>query len=261
MPAATKMHRLVHNKFGTGFRADKPDFRDVYFKDTLYKKGLKIDNQIDWTSRIGPCWDQGDIGSCVAHGVGSLVAYVNPNYMPSRLKLYYDGRVIEKTVSIDSGLEIRDGVKAAVTVGVCPESMWAYDTSKFKKKAPAACYTKANDKFITKYSRVNNTIDEMLNCLQQGSPIVIGATLYESFESDTVAKNGVVPMPTTREQTIGGHCTAIYGADVSRKMFLVRNSWGTDWGIHDGKHNGYYWFPFAYAENTDLVSDCWMITQ
>lgn len=261
MPSATKMHKVFHGKFGSGLRPDKPDFRDYYFKDTKYKQGLSIPNVVDWRSRIEAPWDQGQIGSCVAHGTGSLIKYVYPDLMPSRLKIYYDGRVFENTTRIDSGLEIRDGIKAVV-YGVCQEKLWPYVESKFKNKPSATCYATKNEKFITEYSRVGKSsdsasiLDEMLNCLTQGSPIVFGSTLYESFESDAVAKSGVVPMPTTREQTLGGHCMAIYGFNKSKKLFTVRNSWGTDWG-----DNGYCYIPFDYLTNTDLTSDMWMINK
>lgn len=262
MAAATRLHRVVHNKFGTGMRADQPDFRDRYFKDTKYKAGLSIDDTVDWRNRIGMCWDQGEIGSCVAHGVGSLIIYVYPELMPSRLKIYYDGRAIEKTTRIDSGLEIRDGVKATVKDGVCQEAMWPYDVAKFKRKPPAKCYSTKNEKLITEYARVGKSnkdsdiLDEMLNCLQQGSPIVFGSMLYESFESDSVAQTGIVPMPNTREKSIGGHCLAAYGFNKSKKTFIVRNSWGVDWG-----DNGYCHMPFDYLINNDLTSDLWMITR
>lgn len=257
---SAKRHHIAGNRYG-GFRADQPDFRDYYFKDTKYKIGLAIPDQIDWRKRLEACWDQGELGSCVSHGVGSVIKYVYPDLMPSRLKIYYDGRVFEKTTRQDSGLEIRDGIKAAV-FGVCPESMWPYDISKFKKKPLAACYSKKNERFITEYARVGKTskpsdiLDEMLNCLTQGSPIVFGTMLYESFESDSVAKSGILQMPQTKEKPLGGHCMAAYGANKTKKTFIVRNSWGTDWG-----DNGYIHMPFDYLINTDLTSDSWMITR
>jgi hypothetical protein len=46
----------------------------------------------------------------------------------------------------------------------------------------------------------------MRGCLAEGYPFVLGFTVYESFESDTVAQTGIVPMPRSGEQVLGGHC-------------------------------------------------------
>ena len=40
-------------------------------------------------------------------------------------------------------------------------------------------------------------------------------------------------------------------------VFIVRNSWGADWG-----DNGYCYMPYDYVMNPDLnLGDCWMIQQ
>ena len=42
--------------------------------------------------------------------------------------------------------------------------------------------------------------------------MVIGIMVYESFESDAVAKNGIVPMPNlATEQLLGGHDILVVG--------------------------------------------------
>jgi C1A family cysteine protease len=91
--------------------------------------------------------------------------------------------------------------------------------------------------------------------LATGLPIVIGFTVYESFESSTVASTGMVPMPGHHEKQVGGHCVVLVGYDDSQSMFIVRNSWGTSWGMA-----GYFMMPYAYLTNPRLSSDFWMAT-
>jgi C1A family cysteine protease len=78
--------------------------------------------------------------------------------------------------------------------------------------------------------------------------------VYESFESDAVAQSGVVPMPSSGEKVLGGHCMLVVGYDASARVFIVRNSWGKSWGM-----KGYCTMPFEYLLNTNLASDFWTL--
>jgi C1A family cysteine protease len=78
--------------------------------------------------------------------------------------------------------------------------------------------------------------------------------VYDSFESPEVASTGEVPMPGADEQLRGGHAVLAVGYDDSTQRFLVRNSWGDQWG--DG---GYFTMPYEYLTNPDLAQDFWAI--
>ena len=94
----------------------------------------------------------------------------------------------------------------------------------------------------------------MQNCLASGFPIIIGISVYESFESAAVAQTGIVPMPSTSEKCLGGHALLCVGYDQTKKTFLIRNSWGTDWGMA-----GYCEIPYDYILNPDLADDFWVL--
>ena len=49
----------------------------------------------------------------------------------------------------------------------------------------------------------------MKGCLAAGYPFVFGFTVYESFESEAVAKTGKVPMPGSGEKALGGHAVFV----------------------------------------------------
>ena len=57
----------------------------------------------------------------------------------------------------------------------------------------------------------------------------------------TVARTGEMMMPMRGETIQGGHAVACVGYDDEKQAFLVRNSWGSDWG-----QGGYFWMPYAY---------------
>ncbi len=94
----------------------------------------------------------------------------------------------------------------------------------------------------------------MRACLASGYPFVFGFSVYESFESDWVAKTGKVDLPTPKEKMIGGHAVMAVGYDEASQRFIVRNSWGVKWGDH-----GYFTMPYAYLTDRDLSDDFWTI--
>ena len=91
-------------------------------------------------------------------------------------------------------------------------------------------------------------------CLAEGYPFVFGFTVYESFESPAVAKTGRLNLPKPSEKSLGGHAVMAAGYDDATKRFLIRNSWGTDWGM-----KGYFTIPYAYLDNRNLSDDFWTI--
>jgi C1A family cysteine protease len=92
--------------------------------------------------------------------------------------------------------------------------------------------------------------------LAAGLPFTFGFTVYESFESEQVAETGVVPMPKSNEQIVGGHCVVAVGYDTPSRRFIVRNSWGDGWG-----DKGYCYLPWAFftMSQNSLASDIWNI--
>jgi C1A family cysteine protease len=94
----------------------------------------------------------------------------------------------------------------------------------------------------------------MKGCLADGYPFVFGFTVYESFESEAVAKSGKLNMPAKNEQVVGGHAVMAVGYDDKTKRFLIRNSWGAGWGI-----SGYFTMPYDYLLNENLSDDFWTI--
>ena len=171
----------------------------------------------------------------------------------SRLFVYYDERVEENTINIDSGAQIRDGIKTLAKLGVCSEICWPYNIQNFAVQPGHNCYREAANHRILSYYRIN-TLDEMVHCLNSGYPFVFGFSVYDSFESEEVANTGIVNMPTGNEQLLGGHAVMAIGYDMNKKRFLVRNSWGINWG-----QQGYFTIPYDYLENRNLSDDFWCI--
>src|SRR5665213_2163194 len=251
MPVKLKHH------FG-GWKPQLPDHRD---KKLSLAGPVVLPPLVDLrTDCFEPSiYNQGQLGSCTANAIGALFeAELKKqgltDFMPSRLFIYYNERVMEGDPSVDGGAEIRDGMKSLATQGVCPETNWPYIENLFAKEPPALCYASGLLNKATSYLAVNQDIFSLKSCLALGYRFTFGITVYDSFESGAVASSGMVPIPGQDESVLGGHAIACVGYDDSKQCFIMRNSWGTTWGLA-----GYFYLPYSYVLNTDLASDFWTL--
>jgi hypothetical protein len=221
---------------------------------------------------VGPVYDltvDGDhsyvaegvgVHNCTANAIGAAIEFdqmkqkLSDVFVPSRLYIYYNERSLEGTVASDSGAQIRDGIKTVASQGACHEALWPYDITKFADKPPTNCYDDgAKNKAVT-YQRLVSTPTQLKGCLASGYPFVFGFTVYESFESQQVASTGHAPVPASGEKVLGGHAVMAVGYDDASQWFVVRNSWGTGWGMA-----GYFTLPYAYLSQQGLSSDFWTV--
>jgi len=242
-----------------GWIPDLPDARDRLYAAPAAVMAALPPN-FDLRPKCPPVYDQGQLGSCTANAIGGAIQFdrmkenLSPDFVPSRLFIYYNERAIEGTVSTDSGAQIRDGIKTVAKQGACPETDWPYDITKFTVRPPRADYREALHDRAVSYTRLVQNANLLKGCLASGYPFVFGFTVYESFESQAVAQSGVVPMPASGEQVLGGHAVAAVGYDDSTQRFIVRNSWGNGWGMA-----GYFTMPYAYVTDSNLADDLWTI--
>lgn len=258
-PLARLPIRRASSHGGYGWVRDLPDSRDFLYAAPLVRLAKGLPPSVDLRPKCPPVYDQGQLGSCTGNGIAATIEFDQrksgaTEFMPSRLFIYYNERVMEGTVAQDSGAQIRDGVKSVATLGAPSETDWPYDIKQFAQKPPAKAYSDAKKDLVTSYARVAQNLSQMQGCLAEGYPFVFGFTVYESFEGNEVAKTGIVPMPSPGEHVMGGHCVVAVGYDNAKRVFIIRNSWGAGWGI-----KGYCLMPYEYLLNPNLASDFWTI--
>lgn len=237
-----------------GLKLKKGNPKNMKFK--IHTKIDSLPSRVDLRPKMPPIYDQGQLGSCTANALAAAFDYIDNNsWIPSRLFIYYNERVMENSVADDAGAEISDGVKSLEIYGVCKESSWPYDISKFTIKPSETCYSEAlNNKAFT-VENIHSDTNSIKTSLAHGYPVVVGIEIYESFESQEVTQSGIVPMPNvSSEKYLGGHAVLIVGYDDSTSSWLMRNSWGTSWGM-----NGYFTLPYPYIKNHG--SDLWNISK
>jgi C1A family cysteine protease len=250
---------MIHTTKRYGWIPDLPDHRDYVYSAPI-EQLQKLPSQTDLRPACPPVFDQGNLGSCTANALAAAFEYdeikqkFSPVFVPSRLFIYYNERAIEGTINSDSGAMIRDGVKSIVKQGVCPEDLWPYDIANFSERPPRNCYQDASKYRAILYKRLVRDLNQMKACLATGNPFVFGFTVYDSFESPTVASTGHAPMPAPGEAVLGGHAVMAVGYDDANQWFIARNSWGPQWGMA-----GYFTLPYTYLMQPTLSSDFWTI--
>jgi len=235
-----------------GWKRNLPDFRDFTYS---LSKSNNVPTVVDLRSVCPPILDQGNLGSCTANAGVETYNFLElkdkvPYVELSRLFLYYVTRSLEGTTRYDSGCYIRDVVKALTKFGICQESFCPYDIKQYTKKPSQVAYDDGATRKCTSYLRVNG-MNGIRDCLASGYPIIFGFTVYSSFETDTVAETGVVPLPKRRESVLGGHCVLLVGYDDLNGWFICQNSWGVEWG-----DKGFFYLPYTYLP---LMSDFWTV--
>ena len=213
---------------------------------------------LDLRKWCSPVENQGEIGSCVGNGtVGALEFLQIRNGLTyndlSRLFVYYNARLMTRDHERDVGAYIHLAFGTLSSLGTCTEAKWPYDINKVFIRPSWGSYREAYSNKIDSYYRINSAGRERDNliklALQAQHPVVFGMTVDEEYQN---YRGGIVQMPKSTRVNPGGHCQIIVGYDDNKKLWIIRNSWGTWWG-----ENGYAWVPFEYL-NASNANDIWV---
>jgi len=244
---------------GYGWRHDLPDPRDLMY-DPLR---VKFDqNGVDLRSQFPPVYSQGSLNSCSANALAGAIAFDqqrndNVRFRPSRLFIYYVSRriVSKNNVEYDCGASIRDSIKAVARLGVPQEKTWPYLIRQLRSKPSSQAFREAISErktVLRSYARINQNIDMLRACLAEGYPFIFGFVVFDRFE--TVKSSGIISLPKAKDKPQGQHAALAVGFDNTSKCFIVRNSWGVNWG--DG---GYGYMPYEYIVHEEWAHDFWML--
>jgi hypothetical protein len=203
--------------------------------------GGTLPASVDWRNRYGWQWiteikDQGPCESCWTFSAVGVVEAMT--------------RIEHAVWSLRSEGDVHDGMGAQCattgwpthaldwmkTNGVADPVCWPYETTNqtYKPTSDRSGRTVR----LTDYVTLGSVADQK-NWLNNVGPLSACFTCYDDF----FGYGSGVYKKSANAKVAGGHCIVIVGYDDSKQAWLVRNSWGTGWGM-----GGYCWFGYGECD-------------
>ena len=137
------------------------------------------------------------------------------------------------------------------TTGTAQETCYPYTNTNGSCGAACANWQLSPYK-VTDWSYANQTFPATTNMLKTAvltkGPVVARMVVYSDLYSYT---GGVYSMVSGENK--GGHFVLVVGWDDATSAFLVKNSWGTNWG-----ESGYFWIAYSQLASTDVRFGEWV---
>jgi hypothetical protein len=237
--------------------------------DPLYvPSGKPVGSSATMQAFCSPIEDQLRYGTCTANavvGAAELILNRFGRFKPvlddlSRMFNYWWSGVLESHTGQDIGRQPRTALVAAQQYGLCKESTEPYNGLALTNPPSAAAVAEGAQHRVGRFSRIptdpNNTWNTVANvkkALADGVPVTMAFKVYRwLFDihgplSSHYLQPGALNPYDPGAQYVGNHEVLIVGfcdtADGTGGYFLVRNSWGAQWG-----DQGYWAMPYLQSQ-------------
>lgn len=257
-------------KFGDKKFRLLPTVDDIPLEET-YEAHDVVAESIDLRENFSAIKNQGQQGSCLSFTLVSIFEYMMKLHNQedcdlSEAFLYYNARNLDEdgTVCEDNGSKFVPSLDALRMYGIASEKVWPYNDEVCDAKPSEEAYRDGAMRKLVKALNVERNVNAIKSALSDGYPVACSFTLTNTFNTG----GAYIPMPTDEDidnvnDDAGGenklhsyHAMTIVGYSDKLQRFLVRNSWGDDWG-----DKGYCYVPYAYVANQKLLNFACIITE
>jgi len=248
-----------------GYRIGNEIFKPYTYQETpleedyVVPKDLKCPNSVDLRSEFAGIKNQGPQGACSAFSLVSVIEYFLQKTLANRTDLseafvYYNARAINNKTDIDEGATFQDIIKSIRDNGVCVEELCPYNPSIYNERPSEEAYWEASNRKVTEAKNVRLNITDIKSAIAQGFPVIISARAFKTYVTNA---NGVIPPPSQEEleDETSNHAMVICGYTDREGYFIVRNSWGTNFG-----DQGYCYLPYEYIRTPKALNNAYVVT-
>ena len=260
-PAITSVDKKGHEYSVKGYVPMKAAPGSKKFKAPEKIAKVDLPKKVDLRAHMTKIENQGDTSSCVANALAGAYEYwvqrdSQQAYDVSRLFMYYNARWRNGDQNEDGGSVIQLAMEALKELGACSENSWPFEKPLLLEKPNRTAYEEASEYKIKEMEQVPLELEAWKQALASGYPVVFGCLLFDSFD-ECNQRGGVVPMPSPKDvgrSSHGGHSMCAVGYSDAEQVFIVRNSWGDQWG-----DKGYCYMPYNYLMNPEFNGgDSWV---
>jgi len=221
--------------------------------------------KVDLRPYMSAVENQRNSNSCAANAVAGAYEYLATRASIrdeeedvgeiSRLFIYYVGRKRDlvnwnkgySRIS-DEGMTLQGAIEAVQMKGAALQSAWPFDLEHVNRRPPEEAFVQAMRYKVGDAMKIPVDLDRMRECLNHGYPIVFGLKLTQGFF--TPPYDGFIPTPDPNDPQSaahGLHAMLLVGYNDRQRVFIVRNSWGTEWGV-----DGYAFLNYDYVANPEF---------
>ena len=231
---------------------------DSFKLTALLSKITKDDNSYDEEIKAGgesipeifilknillPIRNQGETNCCVAFATSCAIEYkniMNKVYLDYLSPAFIYNNRYDPTK--DDGLDSKDAINIVKKYGVATEKIYPFEN--LNQTIQPYIYDDAK-----KYSIISSFYIKEINILKiaifKNGPVIAILPVYLDADPNTFWQRKYASTYS------GFHCIAFVGYDNVNQRFLIRNSWGTKWGL-----NGYQWFPYS---DYNIIVEAWTL--
>jgi len=220
---------------------------------------------------LSPIRNQQNRGTCVSF---ATMAAVEAAFCRGKVDLSEQFQYW--SIKQDDGMPDSDGSwvnvsfeKSLMARGACKETTWPYNPNPTNDPGqgppPDGAIEEAAKNKPSHVKEIEVTIESLKAVLCNKKVVAFGVPVFDSwFRNPEVKRTGKINMPIPGEASIGGHAMALVGYKDDGNapgggVFILRNSWGTEWAGECSYGPGYGTIPYAYI--LKYGRDMWTVTK
>lgn len=223
----------------------------------------RVDPVADLRAWDGPVKDQGSEGACTMHAGTSTKEWTVRRYLNKKFGSlvfspqygYAQELILQGDFPNDVGSDGNTLCEVLTKKGCCELALYPYVSGEIKRPTPEQDANAAGHKLGGYHGLTSAAVAITIMGDPVPWPVMMGFTVYESFESNEVAVTGIYN-PKPGERNLGGHEMKSSGYDVGEiptlrpvgcpPAVLFQNSWSPSWG-----RNGYVWVALSVLDDKD----------